>query len=789
MRTHLLILSLAVGLVGATAGEAWGKGTATRTYTVARGDSCWSIALKVYGKGEKYRLIHRFNNLGPLPHILEAGQKVRLPLGGVVPTARVSWLEKEVLAKAPTMLDWLEATRDMGLWKLYKVTTGKKSSAGIQFEDSSKLRMRERALLVIYGGAASRARVKRSPGPDVMVERGTVRGGLASLDGGKDLVVRTPAAEVRLRSTSSQIQVDEAQSSVVSVYDGEAQVAAQGAKVQVPAGYGTAVAQGKKPRKPRKLPTPPRWAADSGDAVVMIAPGGVALFQGRWQAVKGARKYRVELAKDKTFRFPMVDAVVGAGVQRFEARELGPGRYYARVAAMDKLGLESKPSRVAVVDVHALLSSRQLVAGEGGVLQVAGFVRLKAPDAVASQVEVSVNDAPFVAGAEPLRLDLRGLYTLRFRKRGTQAESQLKIKLMQVKALFEGPAAPLDVGGAGGKLTLKLLDEQDRPAALPGLTLTAYPGGELSLERGKGGSHAALVPSPATHAAADVVVVAAWAGGELGRVDVPVKAPAEAPPVEPIKPAQPPEFAWIETPVSLEGPRPGPGLPARAARPMTGLGFTGHVTEAATPGAENLHIRLALRGELALLGGDLGLDLDLPLVLLDAGLDGAGDNDIGDIRVGVKYLALDSAGVALAPSLRVTAPSGGYSRNRHGTMLEPALLLEWAWRSMLTIGTNQVFIADLAPDFDAGLAYAGTYAAAVRFWRLSVVAELDSVFGIQDPSGGELARAIGLGGAIRIHLDRARIGLAGGGGLNEDGRQIMGKFSVGLTLDLGFDLP
>ena len=187
-----------------------------------------------------------------------------------------------------------------------------------------------------------------------------------------------------------------------------------------------------------------------------------------------------------------------------------------------------------------------------------------------------------------------------------------------------------------------------------------------------------------------------------------------------------------------------------------------------------------MRGELALLDGDLGIDLDLPLMLINLDVDEVGSSDLGDIRAGIKYLALDRAGVALTPSLRITAPSGGYSRTRHGTMLEPAVLLEWAWR-MLTIGTNQVFIADLAPDSDAGLAYAGTYAAGVHFWRLSLVAEVDTVFGIQDPAGADLVTAVGLAGAVRIHLDQARVGVVAGGGLNDDGKTVMGDFSVGLT--------
>ena len=707
-------------------------------------------------------------------------------MGGAVPEAKVQWLRKDVLAKAPSMLDWLEATREMGLWKLYKVTTGKGSAAGIQFEDSSKLRMRESALLVIYGGAAARAKVKRKRGTTVVVERGTVRGGLGSLDAKSDLVIKTPAAEVTLRSTSAQIQVDEKKSSVISVYDGQAQVAAKGVKVKVPAGFGTRVKKGKKPRKPRRLPAPPRWNED-GDSVVMVAPGHMATFRSKWKKVKRAARYRVELAKDKAFRFPIVDAQVGAGILSFEARDLGPGRYYARVSAKDKLKLEGRPSRTSVVEVHEIRSSRKLIpGGKGEPLQVAGLVMLQPAESAAGSIEVSVNGAPFVASTTPARLSKPGAYTLRYRKRGGSGESSIKVKVLELKAGLTPPEKPLEVAGSGGAVELVLSDEDGRPVALPGLGLTAYPGGELTLKRLGAGRHGTTVPSPAKYEAQNTVLVARWAGGELRRDLLKVKAPAEAPPPEPASAPEPEAYRWLHAPVALESPRKGPGLPARAARPMTTMGISAFLSQEIL--TEDILLRLALRGELALLDGDLGIDLDLPVLLLDTTLDSAGDSDIGDIRVGFKYLALDRWGLALAPSLRVTAPSGGYQRNnRFGTLLEPGVLLEWSWREMLTLGTNQIFIADLAPDFDANLHYAGTYAAAVRLWRLSLALELGTIFGIQEPGAAELSQAVSLGGAVRVHLDRARIGIAGGGGLNNDGQRIMGRFSLGLTADLGFD--
>ncbi|MDY0004925.1 MAG: LysM domain-containing protein, partial [Polyangia bacterium] len=70
-----------------------------RQYVVQPGDSCWRIAERVFGDGRKYGLIHRLNDLGPLPHLLKPGQVLWLPGSGEGPLAQVSWLRRDVKAR------------------------------------------------------------------------------------------------------------------------------------------------------------------------------------------------------------------------------------------------------------------------------------------------------------------------------------------------------------------------------------------------------------------------------------------------------------------------------------------------------------------------------------------------------------------------------------------------------------------------------------------------------------------------------------------------------------------
>lgn len=802
-----LLLALSSPAQAQRRGRARAPAPELRDYVVQPGDSCWAIAQRLFGRGEAYRIIHRYNELGPMPHILTPGQILRLPAKGTAPEARVAWLQREVRAKAPTMVDWLAAKKDMGLWRLYKVSTGDQSAAGILFEDKSSLRMREKALLVIYGGAAARARLKRRPGSEVVLEKGAVRGGLGVLDEQARMRLRTPGARVELASRDTQVEVDEQKNSMVSVYDGKAEVAAQGDKVEVPKDHGTFVARGKKPTPPRRLPPAPRWDAASGDGVVLVPPGTLGRFEALWQAVPGAGRYRVELALDDKFRFPVVVAEVGAGVLRFRAQELKPGIYHARLAALDQNGLSSRYSRVITVQVAPIQSSRRLrPAAEGPGFEVAGLVKVQPPADLAEQLEVTLNEGAFAPATEPLRLAQPGSYRLRYRLRGHKAESALLLRVLAVQGQLSLPEAPLQVGGEAAPVTLSLSDERGEPAGLPGLTLTAYPGGALPLTRSGPGRYAASLPAPERYPQRPVTLVAHWPGGRLATGELTVEKPPEPPKPKPAPPPPPEVFQWPEFPAALEGAYPAAGVPGRSARPVTRVGLLTYVGRRAPrwsrdPG-ERTFVGLNLRGELALLSRRLGLDLELPLLQADLTDDPQSKSDLGDLRLGARYLALRWGGLALSPSLRLSLPTGGGGRIRRSLGLEPGVVLEWTWRGLLLLSTTQVLGLDLQVSADdpapgetrgegtTGLIYSASYDLGLRFLqRFVLAAELLTVITALQPWELPAQQGLAAGGAFRVDIDRLRLGLFGGAGLNDDGQALFGHYSVGLSLDLGFDWP
>jgi hypothetical protein len=100
----------------------------------------------------------------------------------------------------------------------------------------------------------------------------------------------------------------------------------------------------------------PTWAAPTGrlDEPQPLAlafgdkPGAPAVS---WNAVKGATGYRVEIAAEPAFAKIVEAARVDAKLHSYVAKTLGRGSYFARVIALDPVGLASRPSEPTALRV------------------------------------------------------------------------------------------------------------------------------------------------------------------------------------------------------------------------------------------------------------------------------------------------------------------------------------------------------------------------------------------------------------------------------------------------------
>lgn len=785
----------------------------TRTYTVQPGDSIWSIAEEFYGHGNKYRIIYEHNKfIGEPPFILKPGQVLTLPPGQVSPEAQVEWTRREVKAKPPKSLDWLKANNKMNLWKLYQVSTGGDSAVHIVFEDRSDLRMGEDALMVIYSGSSRSAKTREQQKTQVLLKEGTVRGGLAALDGpapantqpGKPgappppqpMVVETPSGVIELMSTLAQVQAD-ASAAVVSVYEGKAAVKGAGETVEVKKGQGTVVAKGKKPEAPTPLPPAPSWdpaLVDLGQGLLALVPeGGRASVQARWLAVSEAKTYRVELAHDAAFKQVAVGVEVPAETLNMSLDNIPAGKYFARVSARDRRKLEGEPSPVLSVDVVAVASSRRMSL-EDGRWEVVALTRLGLGPA-GEGLEWALDGGPFVAGTEPLRVVRPGEAKVRARRVGSAREATFVFTMLPVTVSFTSAGVPvperapvLVVGGEPLTLGVTLTDPRGLPAPLPDVSLVASPalGGEpLALREVAPGRYEATLPAPETPVADKVAVTVGWLDGSLGGVEVALDSSAWKVPYV---------YRWREAlPAPSWDGRAG-ATPMPSVRPIDRIGVGTRVMVADGEG----YVGVALGGELGL--GPVGLDAELTLFRPPLSRDGPQENEVGDLVVGARWLVLQKPRWTVAPSLRARVPlttrgasDDGVSGAGERTLgFEPGVLVRHRLSRDMWLDMRQaVFIAeDIGDGEDRGgegrVGWVSDYAALVRLdaaWSLAGLAGLD----VPLSGGGEVGVGLGLGGFFTA--DRFRVGLQLGFGLTEGAWSRSGDLTLGLSLDVGLGTP
>jgi hypothetical protein len=149
-------------------------------------------------------------------------------------------------------------------------------------------------------------------------------------------------------------------------------VKVQGTVINIRAGQGTLILQGQAVQQPKDLPTAPVWsgatdAATAGSAArpfLVVSASDLASPQTKGEVevdfapVPGASQYLVEIARDPSFNDRKAGGEVAAPPLR---TQLLPGRYYARVSALDSERLVGPASPVRSFYVITLRSDASVV--------------------------------------------------------------------------------------------------------------------------------------------------------------------------------------------------------------------------------------------------------------------------------------------------------------------------------------------------------------------------------------------------------------------------------------------
>ncbi len=324
------------------------------SYVVQPGDTCDGITRKFWGDPKSITELHRWNELGPTPHRLKPGQVLHLrapPEQPAGPDATLTFMKPAVRTRRQT--EWNTATLGMGLFRLDEVNTLRRAGAALKFRDESTLVMDENALVVVYGDAPK----PKEPAGLSLVD-GELRVALAALRQ-KPLAVATPSAAVETaKGAQGVVSVDGSQTSRFSLFEGAATVEARGAQVTVKENHGTRVRPGLAPEPIAQLPDAPQLSSTT--ARVLVWQGLPTTLALEWSPAARATKYRVQVAHDAQF----VDRVDDQWTEGTSARValVDQRSVQVRVIAFDERGLQSRPSKVASVDLVGVGEG----VGEGG---------------------------------------------------------------------------------------------------------------------------------------------------------------------------------------------------------------------------------------------------------------------------------------------------------------------------------------------------------------------------------------------------------------------------------------
>lgn len=367
-RTLFRVLS---GIVVLTAAAGAGASDVEVIYSTRAGDTLIGLEKRFLTAPFGWKGLQSRNHISN-PARMPVGSQLRIPEAWL----RVEPRSARVLAvQGDVTVDGRRLAVDETLPGGSRLRTGDEAFVTLLMPDDSRLTVQPGSLARLDKVQGFRG----FEGQDtrVYLERGRVETTVTSQRGpAARYQVRTPTAVVGVRGTAFRVGSDSAAGTAqAEVTGGEVRMSPPGAgpATALPAGFGAVARAGAAIPAPRALLRAPQL-----DAMPSVMERVAMQFP--FAAVKGAVRYRAQLARDEAFNDVVMDGVFDASPARFTG--LADGDYWLRVRAIDDAGLEGydaarafalrarpEPPRAAPPRA-ATLSWEQVPAAAGYRLQV-----------------------------------------------------------------------------------------------------------------------------------------------------------------------------------------------------------------------------------------------------------------------------------------------------------------------------------------------------------------------------------------------------------------------------------
>ena len=256
-----------------------------------------------------------------------------------VTTARFTSIEGNVRVKPVGRFEWESAEPSMILRKSDLVRTGAGATAEITFFDGTVVHVRPDSLITIEDTSEDFATKRRRVAWHISSGEVNFQTGRKNVPGSATEIstptVKTTAAEL----TDGGIRVDQSGDSDVKVYRGSTQVETKaGEKLTLGASEALKVSAAGKAGPKQLLLDAPILQAPPHQTEISYPDPSRATTLLAWKPVVGSVSYHVMVDYSPYFNRPLVDQV--RKDSSVELRGLTTGKFYWRVAALDKDGVE-----------------------------------------------------------------------------------------------------------------------------------------------------------------------------------------------------------------------------------------------------------------------------------------------------------------------------------------------------------------------------------------------------------------------------------------------------------------
>ena len=267
--------------------------------------------------------------------------------------AKIIERHKSVKLKRANGISWFDVNRGLGLHARDAVQTFNRSSAVIRLSNAGDISLGENSLIIIRNVdedillQEKRARILMIKG----VLQGTVDGKTSD---NTNIRITTPSGATAIFNSNQsdkiryKIKVNKDKSSVITVFEGTAQVMAQDKVVILQANQMVTIQKGSEPGLPEFLP----------DIVTLVSPFNSSIFYYRdlppkinfkWKLQSNVDDYQFVLSRDRHFKDIVSD--IKLKNTYFKHGNLRNGRYYWRVRSREngKESVFSAPREIRVV--------------------------------------------------------------------------------------------------------------------------------------------------------------------------------------------------------------------------------------------------------------------------------------------------------------------------------------------------------------------------------------------------------------------------------------------------------